>query len=594
MKTVRGWGSAASGGHAVGSECNRSGELSWSDSGGLPVKLAAGSAALLAAAGICLSAPVRAADADSISAWSGKWQPYIETEGKLGSKRSLGEVNLFIPISQNDDTLLFSDLRLRADDASSHEGNFGFGLRQMLGGGWNLGGYGYFDRRRSPTGQTYSQFTFGGELLGRDFDLRANTYWPVGTRQNVVGDTYNTTASLNGTQLQMVTQGVLTVERAIGGFDAELGWRVPVFDVESGYDLRVYAGGYRFDGKGVDAVYGPRLRAELVSFDTPGLWEGAWVTLGAEWQHDDARGSQSFASLRLRIPLQLGSPGPRRPANLQEQRMTAPIVRDIDIVTGQQVTQLPTIVESASVVGGNGVVNTVVQLDAGAVADLPAELVAAGDNSLVILNGTASVTTSSVTLQDGQTLAGGGAQLTLQGVGSGRTATLTLPGASGKIDFPTGWALVAGNNSTIAGLTINRVGATAGFGAISVNGVSNVAILNNTLTNHVTDINGSVGIRVDGPAQNIRIIGNTINAITEAGGSASGGIYTQPGTGAKSIIAANNSIVIDSFGEPAYSVWADADATFDTARSTGNTSNAADGCFFGGGTGTIEVNGAPC
>ncbi|AGH99127.1 hypothetical protein A11S_2332 [Micavibrio aeruginosavorus EPB] len=75
-----------------------------------------------------------------------KWEPYIDLEGKIGNERDVGEIDLFMPLSQDDDTLFFSDLRLRTDNNSSSEGNFGLGLRQMLDHGWNVGAYGYFDR----------------------------------------------------------------------------------------------------------------------------------------------------------------------------------------------------------------------------------------------------------------------------------------------------------------------------------------------------------------------------------------------------------------------------------------------------------------
>src|SRR5690606_5227976 len=108
-----------------------------------------------------------------------KWQPHIDVEGKWGNDRSLGEAGLFMPVWQDSDTLVFADLRTRLDDHSSREGNFGMGVRQMLPSGWNLGGYGYFDRRHTGHDKYFSQITFGAEALGRDWDLRANAYVPV-------------------------------------------------------------------------------------------------------------------------------------------------------------------------------------------------------------------------------------------------------------------------------------------------------------------------------------------------------------------------------------------------------------------------------
>ncbi|MFA6021760.1 MAG: inverse autotransporter beta domain-containing protein, partial [Rhodospirillales bacterium] len=134
---------------------------------------------------------------------------------------------------QDDDTLLFASIRTRLDDEGGREGNFGLGLRHMLGDGWNLGGYGYFDRRRSDQGNYFSQVTIGAELLGRDWDVRANAYIPVGiTRREV--DSLNT-AELSGTSV--IFRG--GEEHSLGGFDGEIGWRLPLFDAESGTNLRL-------------------------------------------------------------------------------------------------------------------------------------------------------------------------------------------------------------------------------------------------------------------------------------------------------------------------------------------------------------------
>ena len=89
-------------------------------------------------------------------------------EGKLGTDRDLGEVDLFLPLAQSDRTLLFSDIRARADDEGSHEGNFGLGLRHMHASGWNFGVYGYYDRRRTDLDNYFEQATLGNVHEGRE------------------------------------------------------------------------------------------------------------------------------------------------------------------------------------------------------------------------------------------------------------------------------------------------------------------------------------------------------------------------------------------------------------------------------------------
>jgi len=194
-----------------------------------------------------------------------KWGGFIDLEGKA-----------FIPLAQDDDTLFFSDLRLRGDTDSGNEGNFGLGVRHMLEDGWNLGGYAYFDHRRSPYDNTFNQVTLGAELLGRDWDFRVNAYQPIGDRSRDVDSLAS--GGLSGGSI-VIRQGT---EEAMGGFDGEIGYRLPVFEPESGIDLRVYGGAYRFTSRteGVDDVAGPRARLELVFEELPFAWSGSRLSSG--------------------------------------------------------------------------------------------------------------------------------------------------------------------------------------------------------------------------------------------------------------------------------------------------------------------------
>lgn len=110
-----------------------------------------------------------------------KWQPFLDVEGKLGSHRHLGEGDFFIPLVQDDNTLLYTDIRYRLDNESSREGNFGLGLRELLPSEWIIGGYTYYDRRKTPYDNYFSQITAGLEALSVDWDFRANVYIPIGT-----------------------------------------------------------------------------------------------------------------------------------------------------------------------------------------------------------------------------------------------------------------------------------------------------------------------------------------------------------------------------------------------------------------------------
>jgi hypothetical protein len=440
-----------------------------------------------------------------------KWGPHIDAEAKLGSKRNLGEADLFLPISQDNRTLVFANLRGRFDSESSREGNFGLGVRRMQQDGWNLGAYGYFDRRRSDTGNFFNQGTLGVEALGRDLDFRANGYLPIGTRVRDLGET--SSAALSGASVQLTTTD--REERALKGFDTEVGWRLPLFDPEARRQFRLYLGGYRFSDD-VLTVEGPRIRAELTMEELPWLGKGAGLFLGAETQHDSARGGQSFLSLRLRIPLGKESARPST-LNAQERRMAAPVMRDVDIVTQSRVASM--LVETATQTAGGSAI-TVLDSATTAGAALPGAVTAAGANSTVILSGTFN-TIATTTLQAGQTVVGGGS-LTVA-TPSGHTAALSLPGATvaGGIGGGVNWSTFAmANNSTLTGLTISNSGnAGTGIAAIYAHNVNSVTLSNNTITGTETGNNTGIGLLLYA-ATNVTISGNAITGTTGAGTTA--------------------------------------------------------------------------
>ena len=536
---------------------------------------------------IAMAVPLAAFVAAATAARAGdaKWGPYIDLEGKPGTQRNFGEADLFVPLAQGADSLLFTDIRTRLDDQGSREGNFGLGVRHMLESGWNLGGVGYFDRRRSPYGNFFDQTTLGAEALSRDWDLRANGYLPVGTDSRPV-DSLNS-ATLSGASV--VFRG--GEERALSGFDAELGWRVPVFAADAGQQVRVYAGGYRFASDGVPEVAGPRGRAEIVFDAVPHLWEGSRLSLGAEIQHDAPRGTEAFGDIRLRIPLEVfGRPSSTLTA--QERRMEDPVIRDVDIVSQAGAYGPPeTATETAS-----GQSLTVVSSASTTGAGLPAAIAAAGANSTVILSGSFSPT-ATTTLQSGQTVIGGGALVVRSP--SGRTATLTLPGATitGNVGL-TNFTVAMAVNSTLEGMTINNTDNTGNNAlAVGVKNISGVSIIGNTLNATVTGGGGSAqSVLVENtngsdPMNSIIIRGNAItasgNGLAAYAIQVNGGFWTVGGaTLAGNTLSASGSGTNDAVKLVSATV---------ATGSTGNVKSAGSCNDGGGNTGTMSfTDGSHC
>lgn len=524
------------------------------------------------------------------------WGPHIDIEAKPGSKRTLGEADLFLPLSQDARTLVFGNLRTRLDNKSSYEGNLGGGVRRMLDSGWNLGAYGYFDRRRSDTGNHFNQVTLGAEALGPDWDLRANAYVPQGDRVRTLSTTVTdggpSTAALVGTVIQVTTPGSTTAvheERSLGGYDLEAGWRLPLFDRIDRRQLRAYLGSYRFRDS-VATVSGPRLRAEFALTDLPHLWRGAELLLGAEAQHDNVRGSQNFLSVRLRIPL--GKTEERaRQLTWQERRMTAPVMRDVDVVTNARTVSstAATQVETATATAAGQAI-TVLDSTTTTGAALPAAIAAAGANSTVILSGTFNTSNALIALQPGQTVLGSTA-LTVA-TPSGRRATVTTPSTTVAANFTTtnvpGVGAVAvsmATGSTLSGVTVNAA-FTGGWclgcvtNGVVLDNADNVTLTNNTIT-FSSPWESTAGIRLRNGSTNATISGNTVS-VSGAGGANKYGILLA--SGANSTTISNNSLSATD-GTTNYAAYL-AGATL-LPGSTGNVF-AAGGCGNGGGnTGSI-------
>ncbi|HET6322525.1 MAG TPA: inverse autotransporter beta domain-containing protein [Hyphomicrobium sp.] len=506
-----------------------------------------------------------------------KWGAHVDVGGWLGTERNLGELDLFVPLAQDNRTLFFTDLRIRVDDDGGNEGNFGLALRRMYASGWNLGAYAYYDRKRTDYGNFFNQATLGVEALGRDFDLRANAYLPFGERTKYAGSTSGggtSFANIVGTTVQVTTLGgSLSQEYALQGFDAEVGWRVPIWAVEDNKALRLYAGIFHFDDDIVEAVTGPRLRAELTMYEVPYLPEESRLTLGAEFLEDDVRGSQGFAIARLRIPLQ--EERNERPLNWQERRMTDYVMRDVDIVTETKTTQAPAIVETATHTADGSAI-TVIDAATTPGADLAGAVANAGDDSTVIMQGAFAATMASaadvVQLQTGQTMMGAGTlAVTTQ---SGRTAVLTVaPGASinaGMNNFA-GPAVSMGTDSTLTGMTINAFDVA---GVTAVAGVEAWGVSGATITNNVISVTAStsnaLAVRLINSTDAL-VSGNTLTATrTSVGGAA---IALQM-VNSSATVAGNSFDAIG--GTTPYGVYRD-----DSTTSPGSTGNAA-------------INGTPC
>ena len=362
-----------------------------------------------------------------------KWEGHIEAEGKISNDRSIGEGSVFIPVWQNDTSMLFTDIRGKFDNRDSEEMNLGLGYRQQINNNWILGGYAFYDRRNSGNDNTFHQATIGVEAMTEDLEFRVNGYIPESTEEEIGSGT--STAAINGGNFQIQNYSA-PKERALPGVDVEVG---KGFYLPDNWEVWAYAGGYHFDASGYEDVTGPRGRVEISkNFDN-----GMRFTAGLESQTDDVRGGQTFGIARLRVPFSAfggGDKTPSRSLSKLDQRMTTRIIRDVDIVSAERQGQLESTETATFELGSGTKVSSFTTLDS--TSDLDVDVAAAGANSLVVLDGSNGIinTPEAVMGQTGQTIIGGGASITVTGA-NGTTANVTLPGSRPTV------------NSTIVGFT---------------------------------------------------------------------------------------------------------------------------------------------
>jgi hypothetical protein len=379
------------------------------------------------------AAAVAATGAGKAVGQEAKWQPWLEAGGMIGTNHSFGDVDIFIPVWQDQTSLLFGDLRGKFSNEPTQEGNFGLGYRTQIDPEWILGGYGYFDIQNSENDNLFYQATLGLEALSVDWDFRLNGYIPINAGGESI-DSHKGNLQINGNTIGITHDQ----EKPLYGFDGEVGWRLPIFPADGDVDVRAFIGGYYFANSDVDTVAGPRGRLEVRLYDIDILGVQSRLTVDGEIQWDNPRGTQAFGGLELRIPLGVvtGTPGPK--LSPLDRRMVDRVQRDVDIVTRKYQSDPKDVVVDELTVK----THTIVFAQEGAPDDAsgtkndPISLNAAvaraqslGKNAIIVVEGGSSgiVVDQPLQLASGQALLGGGSKVPLTD-GGGHSVNFHVPG----------------------------------------------------------------------------------------------------------------------------------------------------------------------
>ncbi len=271
--------------------------------------------------------------------------------------------------------------------------------------------------------------------------------------------------------------------------------------------------------------------------------------------------------------------------------MTAPIIRDIDIVSqAGNFTELQEITATA-----DGKEITLLKSDTTPGADFATAIANAGANSTVVLNGTYTGINSLTNVQEGQTIIGGGA-MDIQ-TPDGRSVTVLIPNASISGTGSNGGGgssrlFEMSDNSSLIGITAT-IEQTSSATIARIDGKQNVTIRDNTLT--VTSDATANGIQID-TSQNVTIDNNTVSIVANGSG---GQFLAFQGT-SSNVSVNNNTVSMTGTTAPAnqYYVFFSGGVTVNNLSGTGNTSNFTSCYFVSAGTttvtGSITTSGTTC
>lgn len=429
------------------------------------------------------------------------WTSYTEWAYHGGNQRSLVDGNWMVPLLQDQQSLLFADIRGRWDDNQSLEGNWGMAYRRIFEGSsqdWIVGGYSYYDLARTRNHNSFSQVTVGMEAMTYAQEVRANGYIPITT------DSKGMATATGGAQL--VGNSIFLfggLERSYYGVDAEVGQLLTYWN-KGKYELRGFAGGYYFNtaDSNFPNVSGPRMRLEFRSYDLSFFGPGSRLTVGVDYQWDQVRHDQVIGVVSVRIPLGRTT----QPPNLLERRMLDRIVRDVDIVSVDSHGVDPAV----DPVSGHQLTNMTV-IDA-YTANAQNAVTAAGANSSVFVDGSKGpvAINNSITTQPGQLIFGRGVELHGQ-IGGERAYfggdTSVINNSNSGAD-----SIVMSIDSVLRSLEINggKDGVTTSGSPLSQNSaVVNVHVIgaaangfnfgdiNGRVLNNIAESNGGVGFAMN-------------------------------------------------------------------------------------------------
>ena len=227
-----------------------------------------------------------------------RYHPYFAMGGVKffnHPERAATTYDIFLPLFQDLNWLIFTDLRIFNRTEKPFEGNVHLGYRYLFPETKQIiGVYGSFDRKKTAYGNYFSQVTIGGEYWRNRLFLGGNLYFPIGTKKRSIG----VAEEFYYKGHRFLCQGY---EEAIRGVDAEIGISITE-------NLIGYLGGYYFRGWDVKDMHGVSARVDYRLYPHVGkrwlrVFDGAELRAGVKKDTSRGLGLLGFVELKLKIGL---------------------------------------------------------------------------------------------------------------------------------------------------------------------------------------------------------------------------------------------------------------------------------------------------
>ena len=280
------------------------------------------------------------------------WHPNLNFEGRLSEDIFTGRGGIIYPFSQNENSLIYGDLRTMFKSGDVSEYNLGVGYRKIMEERDSIIGTYLFRDFRKEYGLDWNQWTLGGEYLSDQIDLRLNYYIPA-TDKILADSNINDEIVIAGNNVVYQTSLINEYYEPLTGYDFEIGKR---FQLDNDYNIGVYYRYFNFSPKDGKSMQGSGLKIDS-KFDMKKDME--W-TIGLDWQDDNIRESNLEATVGISIPLGNSLSSQVEKEDILIDRMTEPAKRDIDIIV-DSTNEKEVLAETSAVdpVTGNPITNAI-------------------------------------------------------------------------------------------------------------------------------------------------------------------------------------------------------------------------------------------